>query len=225
MRGRTGALPSFVLAACVSLVACEKAPEADAAAARAALEEARSASGGRWAAASLDHAQALYDDASSELASQAGRYAFFRHYARAREILAAARADAVRAREAAEREREEARQEAAASLKRARTVLEGARAAIRIAPSPRDGKAELARLREELGAVEREIPAVQGLIDTGDFRQAALRAGDLAARVEVAVTRFLDGTSRRSAAGAGTCSGRREALSFRCTPQRREVRG
>jgi len=215
------AVPTLVLAALI-LAGCEKPPAADLDAARTALDAARAASSGRWALPELAHAEALFDGVNSEMSQESGRFfQFMRSYARVKALLAAARADAEGAVDAARREREEAKKEAGDAGRRARTMLEGARAAAQIAPSPRSGKADLDRLRAELHAVEMELPDVDRLIASEEFRLAAKKGSDLASRVETALSRFF-GRMEHGNLGSATidrgapawCHETREALSL-----------
>jgi len=194
-RARKWFLAALALAAlaisALFLVAGDDSPDSEIEAVRASLAAAKKESAGLWAVPQLDHARDLFDGAVREVSEQGTRPTFLRNYSRGRTLLSAARADAESARRAAAGEREEARSEAGNALRRARTMLEGARAAAQIAPSPRDGRVELARLRSELHEVEMALPDVQRLIDSGEFRAAATRGGELAARVEAAVSRFF----------------------------------
>jgi hypothetical protein len=197
----------------VLLAGCEKSPSGDYDAARYAVEEAVRASSGRWAPMEIDHAKALLATAGRELEEQNARFPLARSYARARTLLAAARADAIGAREAAERERDEAKAEAAEAVRRARNMLEGARAAVQIAPSPRDGRGEIDLLRETLHGVEMELPEADRLMASGEYRLAAKKGSDLAARVESAVSRFFGRIERGGARGS---RGEREAACAAC---------
>jgi hypothetical protein len=200
---RLAVLAALVILAPFAFLRREMPPAAEAIAAQNALREAGEFSAGRWAVAEIDNARRLLDDAGREVDEENARF-FFRSYARARTLLAAARADAEGARRAAELERDAAKSEAAEALKRARSMLDGARAALQIAPSPRDGRADLDRLRTELHSVEIELPEVDRLIDAGDFRVAAQKGSDLAARVGAAVSFFFNRMERgdfRVAAG------------------------
>jgi len=201
------AIASFLLL----LAGCEKSPSSDYDAARLAVEDAVRASSGKWATSEIDHAKSLLAIAGRELEEQNARFGPSRSYARAKTLLAAANADAIGARGAAERERDEAKSEAAEAVRRARTMLEGARAAIQIAPSPRDGRGELERLREALHGVEMELPEADRLMAAGEYRLAAKKGSDLAARVESAVSSFF-GRIERGGVGA-----RREDLEARCS--------
>jgi hypothetical protein len=221
MRGRRAWLAVAALALGGLLFSgCEKPPAADLEAARAALEDAKTASSGKWALPELAHAQALFDGASREMKEEIDRFTFSKDFSRVRALLAAARADAAGAAEAARRERDEARKEAGEAGRRARTMLEGARAAVQIAPSPRDGAGDLDRLRAELHAIEMELAEVDRLIAAEEFRQAEKKGSDLATRLQAALSRFfgrMEHRDLRSAAAHRECNSPcpdREALSL-----------
>jgi len=230
MRRRLAAIG--IAASVLLLAGCEVAPSGDYDAARFALEEAVRASSGKWAQSEIDHAKGLLASAGREMEEQNARFALARSYARARTLLAAARADAIGAREAAERERDEAKSGAAEAVRRARNMLEGARAAIQIAPSPRDGRGELERLREALHGVEMELPEADRLMAAGEYRLAGKKGSELASRVESAVSRFFGRIERggsRSAridveASCPACSGPAERLSFTLPSSGEEAR-
>jgi hypothetical protein len=206
-------------AACIVFVGGEKEPDDSLQQARSALEQARQAGGPAWAGAEFAHAERLLESGVADVEAQSRRLGILRDYQRAREILVAAKEDAVSAGESARRERERARQDAMESLTRAKTTLQGARAALQIAPSPRDGKAELTNLRSVLHSVESQLDDVERLIQSEDYLGAASRASDLTSRVQQALARFFgeieDGASHggRSAAAA-ECLGAGEALSW-----------
>lgn len=191
-------LASAAILCAAVLAGCDAPPTGALERARSAIEEARSAGAETWAGPEMEHAIALFESGRTEMSIQAGRFAMVRDYARAREILEAARVDAVGARDAAAREKDRAREEAAGAMRRARAVLDGGRASLRIAPSPRDGRAEVARLRSEIEAVEAELPAVEKLIETEGYVEAARRAEELSARVQKALSRFFQAIERRA---------------------------
>jgi hypothetical protein len=229
-RRRIIGLSAVVVAAAASIifVGGDKEPGDALQQARAALEEARQAGGPAWAGPEFAHAERLWENGSAEVESQSGKLAILRDYQRARAILAAAKEDAVSAGESARRERERARQDAMESLNRAKTTLQGARAALQIAPSPRDGKVELANLRSVLHSVESQLGDVERQIQSEDFLGATSRASGLTSRVQQALARFFeeieDGASHggRSAAAA-ECLGAGEALSWGRPCRRLEV--
>ena len=211
-------LLAAALGGAFSLWGCEEAPSGDLDRARLAIEEARASGAATWTPEEFAHAERMAEVGASEIKAQSERYAFSRNYGRAREILAAARQDALAARDAAQREKEHAKGDAIESLGRARTTLQGAHAALQIAPSPRDGRAELARLRSDLLSVESQFADVERLIQTEDYRAAAARAQGLAARVQSAVSRFFGTIESRGSRSGRTSSCRgclpaREALS------------
>jgi len=204
-------LAACAVATALLLVGCAQPPTPELEATRDAVDGAVRASASKWAVAETEGAKALYADAGREIERQDARFGPARDYSRARMLLAAAREDGEAAHVSADREREAAQAEAADALRRARTLLDGARAAIRIAPSPRDGRAEIDRLRDELHDVDLALPDVDRLIAVGDFLEAARRGHELGSRVEAAVARFF-GKIDRGAARA-PCSGAADAVS------------
>jgi hypothetical protein len=124
--------------------------------------------------------------------AQGSRFSFSRDYTAAREMIGAATTDANAARDAARQERDRVRRSSEESLRRARTAMEAARAAMRIAPSPRDGRAELERLRRALEYIEKEFPGIETLAKSGDFRAAETKSLDAESRIQEAVSRFFD---------------------------------
>ncbi|MBI3448439.1 MAG: hypothetical protein HY049_05920 [Acidobacteria bacterium] len=204
-------LAACAVCAALTLAGCEKPPTPELEATRDAVDGAVRASAGKWAVAETESAKEIFAGAGREIERQDARFGPARDYSRARTLLAAARDDGEAAHASADREREAAEAEAKDAVRRARTLLDGARAAIRIAPSPRDGRAELERLKDELHDVDLALPDVDRMIAVGDFLEAARKGHELGSRVEAAVSRFF-GKIDRGAARA-PCSGAPEGVS------------
>ncbi len=126
IRAFVGILPAFV----VVLAGCSSPPTAEVEAARQSMATATSAGADKYAAASLNEAQAAQSDLNAELKTQEGK--FVKSYDRARELAVAAKNAAEKAATDAKNERERADVEAARRAKAAAVRREKPVAPIRV---------------------------------------------------------------------------------------------
>jgi len=170
-------------------LACSSPPQAEIEAARAAIESARQADAGTWAAQELRGAEDSLAAAEAEVAAQSGRW--FKGYGRARDLAAQAKQQAEGAAAAAAANRDRARSEAEAAIGAADAALKTAEGSAKAAPASRFSKADRALVRSEIGKLAPVLEEARSAFESGDYRRAAQLAdsvrdgaNDIASRLQ-----------------------------------------
>ena len=118
----------------VMLVGCQKPPQADIDAAKAALDGARSAEATDYAPDSLKAAEDSQAQLDAELKVQEQKFALFRSYKKATEIAQATKAAGEKAVADAKAKKEQVKGEAQTLITEAKTALDEAKALLEKAP-------------------------------------------------------------------------------------------
>ena len=161
---RAGAILAFV----VAVVSCGSPPEAELAAAEAALESARGAGAEAYAADAYDRAKNTLSDARAKV--EQGDY----DAAKTAAIQAKDQAD--QAKSLAESTKVRVRDEAQAIVTRLSNAIGDASAAVDGAPRGKGADSDLDQLRADLGQAEAELSDARGSLSSSDFNAALEQA-------------------------------------------------
>jgi hypothetical protein len=148
MRKKTLYLGLVVLAL-VALVGCAKPPVELVNSVQSGIDAAKQAGAELYASDSLAKVTDLFNQAQDEIETQNGKFALFRSYKKAEEILKQAQAAAETAKQEAIAAKEKAKQEATAMIESAKTKWQAAMDALAQAPVGKDTKAEIEAMKAD----------------------------------------------------------------------------
>jgi len=169
--GAVVALSTLVLGA-----GCAKRPDAEVAAAKSAVEQARSAGAAEYLAESFKSVETGLQKAQEEVTAQDGRFALVRSYDAAKASLAKVKTDAEKARTDAGAAKEKAKAEAEAARTDAQAALDGAKALLAKAPKGKGTKADLEAMSADLKAAEAVLGDARTALDSQDYLGAKAKA-------------------------------------------------
>lgn len=155
---------------------CSKLPETALPTLQTALGEAQSAGAETYAPDALNQAKATYAQAQAEIEVQNGKFALFRKYTRATELLTQATTEAQAATQAAIAGKEKARLAANAAVDGARAALQAANEFLAAAPKGKNTKAELEAMGQELAALQTSLDEAVAGIAAEDYLNAKVKA-------------------------------------------------
>ncbi len=167
---------AVVLGMVVMAAGCAKPPDAELAAAKNAVEEARKGGAAAYVAEAFKGAADALQKAEEEINAQGGRFALTRNYDKAKELLAKAKADAEKAKADTGAAKEKAKGEAQAAQKEAQAALDEAKAMLAKAPKGKGTKADIEAMQGDLKTAEGMLPEIQAALDTEDYLGAKAKA-------------------------------------------------
>lgn len=154
------------------MVGCQKAPQADIDAAKAAIESARTAEAGDYAQDSLRAAEDSWSQLDAELKAQDAKFALFRSYKKATELAQATKAAGEKAKGDAEAKKEQVKQEVTQLMTEAKTTLDEAKALLEKAPKGKGTQADLEQMKADLAGVDTTMNEAQQAFDAGKYLDA-----------------------------------------------------
>lgn len=164
----------LALALALGVAACAQAPDQDIAAAKAAIEDARAIE--KYAPESFRQAQDALNAATAEIEAQNGKFALFRSYDQAKELLAKAKDAAASAKKAGEAKREEVKKAAEALMTEAQAAIDAAKSAVATAPKGKGTDADFAAMKTDLESYAATLGEAQGAFGAGDYLTAQTKA-------------------------------------------------
>lgn len=176
------------------MVGCAEPPKTEIDAAHAALDAAKQSQSAEYAAEELSTAEEAIAELNDELTAQTGKLALVRNYDRAKELAAAAAAEAQSAAAAAQAEKARLSEEATSLLAETRDALAEVRVMLENAPRGKGAAADLAVLGADLTAAESSLADVERSLDEGELREALVKAemaSSTVAAVRTAVTNAM----------------------------------
>jgi hypothetical protein len=183
MRRKTLYLGLVVLAL-VALVGCAKPPQELVNSVQAAIDGVKQAGAEMYAPDALAKVTDLFSQAQAEIETQNGKFALFRSYKKAEEILKQAQAAAETAKQEAIAAKEKAKQEATAMIESAKTKWQAATDALAAAPVGKDTKAEIEAMKSELTALEGAVKEAENAMGTEDYLNAKAKAESVAMKAD-----------------------------------------
>ncbi len=174
------ALTMGALALAVLAAGCAKVPQQALDAASAAMNGADAAEAPKYADAEWSAAQEAMNAAQAEIQVQNEKFALFRSYKKAEELIATAQGAADQAREAAVAGKERARMEAESALGTAQASLDRAAALLTelggCRRKPKGFAADMEVLKGNLDGLTGQVASIQSAIDAEDFFGAKAQA-------------------------------------------------
>ena len=183
MRRKTLYLGLVVLAL-VALVGCAKPPQELVNQVQTAIDGVKQAGAEMYAPDALAKVTDLFSQAQAEIETQNGKFALFRSYKKAEEILKQAAAAADTAKQEAIAAKEKAKQEATAMIESAKTKWQAATDALAAAPVGKDTKAEIEAMKSELTALEATVKEAENAMGTEDYLNAKAKAESVAMKAD-----------------------------------------
>ncbi len=188
MRTRWLALAGLMVLA----VGCAQPPQQEMDAAKAALAEAESAEADKYASAEWSTAQQAMNAAQAEVEAQNAKFALFRSYGTAKELIADATAKANQARDAGAAGKEKARNEAQAAADAARAAVENAQTLLasleQCRRKPKGFAADLEALKGSVSALAEQVGGIDAAFSSEDFLGAKASADALRGQAETLAT-------------------------------------
>lgn len=183
----------MVLAAvCVFLVGCAKPPQQEIEAARQALSAAEAAEAATYASDALTRAQEAQQAVEQELKTQADKFALFRSYKHAGELITEANARAEEAQKAAVEGKQQAKEAAEQAQAQVTSALEEANslmAALAACPrKPKGFAADMEALQGQLDGLTTEAAGVAEAIGREDFKGAQAAATTVLGQIQTLTT-------------------------------------
>jgi hypothetical protein len=160
----------------VLLVGCAKPPQEDIDAAKASVQGAKDAQADRYAAADLQAAEDLMNQANAEVETQNGKFALFRSYDKAKELTNQAKAAGEKAKTAAIAGKEAAKKDAEEQLAAAQASVAAAKEILPKAPKGKDTRAEIEALTADLASAESSLTDIQSQISREEYLDASAKA-------------------------------------------------
>ena len=167
----------MVLAALVGVVAgCSKPPQMEMDAAKAKLEQCRSAQADAYAPAEWQACQDAMNAAEQEVAAQNAKMALMRNYKQAKTLVATADEAAGKAQTAAAEGKERMRGEADALITQASAAIDSTNAMIAKAPRGKETKAELDLIQGDVTAAAATLEEARTAMTQTDYISAKAKA-------------------------------------------------
>jgi len=189
---------ALLLVAAVLAVGCAKPPQQEIDAAKAALTAAEQSEAPKYAADAWDKAQQGMNAVNAELEAQNAKFALFRSYTKAKQLITDAQNAANAAKEAGIAGKEKAKNDAKASIDAAKAALDGANtlmAAIEKCPRAKrakEVKKDLETVKGNLDGYKSQVADIDGKFAKEDFFGAKAAADTLKGQIDP-VAKDLDG--------------------------------
>lgn len=156
--------------------ACAKEPTEAVAAARTALEAAKTAGAADYAPDALASAETAAAALDAELKAQGEKFSLVRSYTKAGELATAAKAAADAAAAAAVTGKEQMKTEATTLVAGVRSSVEAAKAALAKAPKGKGSAADLEAMKADVSAVEASLADMDAALAGGSYKDAKVKA-------------------------------------------------
>lgn len=158
------------------MLGCAKVPQAELDAVQAAMDAAKAVEADRYAAPEFNAAKDSLNAAKAEIEKQNSKFALFRSYGRAKELLTNALNGFNAAKDAVAANKETVRGEAEQLLAQAATAVDDVKKLMKKAPRGKEGRAALEAMNSELGAVEASLAEANTAMAGGDYLTAQGKA-------------------------------------------------
>jgi len=192
----------FAMAAALS--SCAKAPQAEFDSANAKLEEARQAEAEKYAQMEFAAARDTLNAAQREIEAQNGKFALFRKYTHAKELIASAETQAVAAKQAAIDGKERAKNEADQLILQAQAAIDSANVLVGKAPKGKETRADLELIKSDLQGAQTSLEDAKASFGREEYLEAKAKAqavvdksNQLIAEVNAAIEKYAAARGRR----------------------------
>jgi hypothetical protein len=157
--------------ALLALAACAQAPQQAIDAANQALDKAKAAGAEEYAPEAWQLAQDSLKSATTEVQAQADKFALFRSYDQASQLLDKATKAADAAASEAASAKEEAKKRAEAAIQEAQAALQAVQAALEKAPKGKGTEADLMAMKAEVETMTASLAKAQEAFNAGKYLQ------------------------------------------------------
>ena len=190
-----------VLLVCAVLaVGCAKPPQQDIDAAKAALTGAEQAEAPKYAADAWDKAQQAMNAVNAELEAQNAKFALFRSYTKAKQLIAEAQNAANAAKDAGIAGKEKAKNEARAAVDAAKGAIDVATQALadldKCRRKPKDLKKDMEMMKGNLDGYAAQVTELEGAFGREDFFGAKAQADTLKGQVDAMATEVANAKTK-----------------------------
>jgi chromosome segregation ATPase len=178
----------LVLVVAILAVGCAKPPQQELDAMKAAMQAAEQAEAPTYAAAEWDKAQQAVNAANAEVEAQNAKFALFRSYTKAKQLIADATAAANAAKEAGIAGKEKAKNEAREAIDAAKAALTTAQEALaaleKCKRKPKDLKKDLEAQKGNLDGLASQVNGLEDAFNREDFFGAKAQAESLKGQID-----------------------------------------
>jgi len=185
----------LMLVLTVFLAGCAKPPQEALTAAQGAQQAAKDAQAGTYAKTELQAVDDLINQANTEIETQNAKFALFRNYDKAKELLTQASAAGDKAKQAAIDGKAAAKKDAEASLADAKAAVAAAKEILGKAPKGKDTKAEIEAMTADVAGMETAVTEIEGQVSKEEYLDAAAKSKsvkDKASQVQSQVQQAID---------------------------------
>lgn len=190
----------LVLVVAILAVGCAKPPQQELDAMKAALAAAEQAEAPKYAAADWDKAQQAVNAANAEVEAQNAKFALFRSYTKAKQLIADATAAANAAKEAGIAGKEKAKNEARAAIDAAKASLTAAQEALTALENckrkPKDLKKDLELQKGNLDGLANQVNQLEDTFNREDFFGAKAQAESLKGQLDNLATELANAKTK-----------------------------
>ncbi|HPW54565.1 MAG: hypothetical protein KA072_08720 [Thermoanaerobaculaceae bacterium] len=181
----------MLLVVAVVAVGCAKPPQQEIDAAKAALVAAEQAEAPKYATGEWDRAQTAMNAVNAELEAQQAKFALFRSFTKAKQLIAEATNAANAAKDAGIAGKEKAKNEAQAAIDGVKAAVTSANevfaALDKCRRKPKDMKKDLEMMKGNLDGYAAQVTDLDGKFGREDYLGAKAQADALKAQVEAMV--------------------------------------
>jgi chromosome segregation ATPase len=188
MRRNTFVVGGMVLVAAALVVGCAKPPQQELDGAKAAVTAAEQAEAPKYAPEAWDKAQQAMNAVNAELEAQNNKFALFRSYTKAKQLIQDATTAANEAKDAAVAGKEKAKNEAQAAINAVKASIEEAKTALatleKCRRKPKDLRKDLELMKGNLDGYANQVTDIEGAFNREDYFGAKAQAESLKGQVD-----------------------------------------
>jgi hypothetical protein len=188
MRRNTFLVGMMVVVLGALTVACAKPPQQELDGAKAAMASAQQAEAPKYAADAWDKAQQSMNAVNAEIEAQNAKFALFRSYTKAKQLIADATNAANAAKDAAVAGKEKAKNEARAAIDAVKTAIDTAKATMtaleKCRRKPKDLRKDLQLMKGNLDGYANQAAELETAFGKEDYFGAKAQAESLKGQVD-----------------------------------------
>jgi chromosome segregation ATPase len=188
MRRNTFVVGGLVLVAATLVVGCAKPPQQELDAAKAAMTAAEQAEAPKYAPEAWDKAQQAMNAVNAELEAQNNKFALFRSYTKAKQLIQDATTAANEAKDAGVAGKEKAKNEAQAAIDAVKSSIDAAKTAMealeKCRRKPKDLRKDLELMKGNLDGYANQVTDIEGAFGREDYFGAKAQAESLKGQVD-----------------------------------------
>lgn len=182
----------------LAIAGCSKPPEAEMAAAKAAVDAARAAEAEQYVPQQFRMVSDSLNAANAMKTEQDSKFALFRSYGKSKEAFVRAEGIANKVVEDAKAEKERVRQEVMAKLAVAKTGIDSAMVALEKAPKGKDNKADLELIKNDLMGLSSAYTEAEADFNAGKFLVAKGKVESLIQRTQSIVSEIEAAAAKKA---------------------------